>query len=135
MVTVKCIKENEIYAEKIGEVYYLDQNRVYSIDGEWYGEFYKIDAKHNFICIGIRLLNRFERYEQITKEHKIFYNHELEKWECANCGATYYPHEIQRIFDYGLNPTPEIIKENKNNICFIPCHCMDCGIKWEKFEL
>lgn len=68
-------------------------------------------------------------------KNKIFYNKELDKWECGSCGATYNSQEIERVFDYTFTPTLNNMLENKDNICFIPCHCMDCGIKWGNFEL
>lgn len=60
------------------------------------------------------------------------YNTEEGKWQCLNCGATYCPEEVKRVWDYAFDPVPEEMEDSELcEVNFIPCHCMDCGIKWE----
>lgn len=65
MIKVMCIKtrpENRPQTEKIGDILYLDQNTIFSdIDGDWYGEMYKMEKDTNYIRQGTRLLSRFNR--------------------------------------------------------------------------
>lgn len=69
-------------------------------------------------------------------KYMLIYNSEEQKWHCSKCDASYYPEEIQRVWDYSLNPVPQ---EMQNfDLCainFIPCHCMDCGAIWRDWNI
>lgn len=47
----------------------------------------------------------------------LIYNKEENKWQCSNCGATYYPEELKRVWDYSINPVVEELKLYM--LCFI----------------
>lgn len=67
---------------------------------------------------------------------RLDYSKEDQKWRCANCGATYSSEEVKRVWDYSLNPVPEELVDNPLAYAnFVPCHCMDCGIKWYDWEI
>lgn len=69
--------------------------------------------------------------------NKLVYDRGIDKWVCSKCGASYFPHEVSRCFDYVSQEidiaTIKFLGIDEYD--FVPCHCMDCGCLWKKFKI
>ena len=74
--------------------------------------------------------------KKLKRWYELVYNPEEQKWQCSNCGATYCPEEVKRVWDYSIAPVVEELENNPAAYTnFVPCHCMDCGTIWYNWKI